>query len=267
MALSGKNVYVVWTDPATSPITLGANSTIFAYGDNIYITWTGQIPFAGNNLSFIRSTNNGATFDDVIKLSGVNLSKWGRYSNNGIFFSSSRDGGTTFTKPIILGDINITKHCLFPTVAASGNNVYVAWYEWHPFLTYALRLTVSTNDGAKFQNATWLSNVILASPCKDSPGLVITRNNTYAVWTADTSQGTRGICDTYARKSFDNSTMFDSIIKLSNNPSPISGPGPFSSFLWRLHAHVQVSLLDNNLYVVWGGSNDDHKEIYLRRTG
>lgn len=141
-------------------------------GDNTYVTWWGEGGGSGNNKAgniyevlFAKSTNNGASFGDIINLSnspyaidydsrviasGKNVYvTWSEDNLNptksdAIWFRASSDYGTTFGPPIrINSDAPLHLHGInrgndfglvkptddhFTRIVASGDNVYVVWY-------------------------------------------------------------------------------------------------------------------------------------------
>src|SRR5260370_91818 len=51
-----------------------------------------------------------------------------RTGNSNVFFTRSVDGGTTWSAPLMVNDV-ITGQHFFPTIAASGGIISVAWYD------------------------------------------------------------------------------------------------------------------------------------------
>lgn len=160
----GSHVYVIWqngtniaftnsTDNGasfSSPISLGSigvsttpNQQIAVSGSNVYVVWQ-----SGDDISFIRSTNDGSTFVPLINLSntpgvtsilpevatsGSNVYVVWREDNAGnvndkrIFFKSSTDFGATFGSVVDLTGTTISSNQ--PDMTATGNRVYVSWWE------------------------------------------------------------------------------------------------------------------------------------------
>jgi hypothetical protein len=183
IAVSGDNVYVVWRDPtygiffarstdngATfgSPVILygvkneGIGSKVFSpritadpTGDNVYVTWYSgdivqhaRVKALISDIQYIRSTDNGATFGDIVNLS--NYSGW---------------------------SIN-------PQIAVSqNNNVYVVWTNNFQEKYGQVFLTRSTDNGATFGDIVNLSNY---SGWSINPQIAVSQNNNvYVVLTSN----------------------------------------------------------------------------------
>ncbi len=165
IAVSGSNVYVVWNDDTDTgghgenygvffrkstdsgatfdpSINLSNNGKsgfpkIAAYGNYVYVGWTGIFPDGG--MFFARSVDSGATFDSEINLTNVRgladqatiiLSAstvcvvW--RNNNDIFFSISRDSGQIFEKSVNLSN---NGNSFYPKITLSSNSLYVLWID------------------------------------------------------------------------------------------------------------------------------------------
>ena len=132
IAVSGSNVYVVWSD------------------DNNYFLHRSPDPDI-YDVYFKKSTDYGANFAGTMRLSNYTKTDseapqvttsgnnnnnvyvvWGSEDssgNNGIIFTKSKDDGSTFDKPIkLISSNNSTAESIFSSIAASeNNNVYVVW--------------------------------------------------------------------------------------------------------------------------------------------
>ncbi len=163
---SANNVYVVWSDD-TSTGGLGGNyeiffrrsadsgatfepvlnlsntadlnsvgETIVLSGSNVFVSW-GE---SNGKQSFRASTDNGASFHDIVDLGRIGLRPNGMTSvGRNVFvvgsigevlFRESNDNGSTFGKVINLG----TGYTSYSSpIAVSGNSVYVVWGEGDVF--------------------------------------------------------------------------------------------------------------------------------------
>jgi hypothetical protein len=181
IAVSGSNVFIVWHDAARgiffarstdngatfgSPVILygvkneGIGSKVFSpritagpTSDNVYVTWYSgdivqhaRVKALISDIQYIRSTDIGATFGDIVNLS--NYSGW---------------------------SIN-------PQIAVSQNNsVYVVWTNNFQEKYGQVFLTRSTDIGATFGDIVNLSNY---SGWSINPQIAVTQNNNvYVVWT------------------------------------------------------------------------------------
>ena len=179
IAVSGNNVFVVWHDATHgifftrstdnggtfgNPVILykvknegigskvfGPRITTYPRSDNVYVVWhSGDIKQHArvkaliSDAQYIRSTDNGATFGNV-----VNLSNYSGSSVN-------------------------------PQIAVSQNNVYAVWTNNFQEKYGKVFLTRSTDNGATFGDIVNLSNY---SGSSVNPQIAVSQNNVYAVWT------------------------------------------------------------------------------------
>ena len=114
--------------------------------NNVYVVWTNNFQEKYGQVFFTRSTDNGATFGDIVNLS--NYSGW---------------------------SIN-------PQIAVSqNNNVYVVWTNNFQEKYGQVFLTRSTDNGATFGDIVNLSNY---SGWSINPQIAVSQNNNvYVVWT------------------------------------------------------------------------------------
>ncbi|HEY9490684.1 MAG TPA: N,N-dimethylformamidase beta subunit family domain-containing protein, partial [Nitrososphaeraceae archaeon] len=179
IAVSGNNVFVAWRDAMHgifftrstdnggtfgNPVILykvknegigskvfGPRITAYPRSDNVYVVWhSGDIKQHArvkaliSDAQYIRSTDNGATFGNV-----VNLSNYSGSSVN-------------------------------PQIAVSQNNVYAVWTNNFQEKYGQVFLTRSTDNGATFGDIVNLSNY---SGSSVNPQIAVSQNNVYAVWT------------------------------------------------------------------------------------
>ena len=240
IAISGNNVYVLWTEAITggSPNTGGRNSDIF----------------------FSKSTDNGASFSNPVGLtnykpgikqepkiaiSGKNLYIiWSDYSLGAaeIFFTKSTDNGTSFSSPLALGTsfgaVGETR------LAGYANNVYVMWIgSANNVNAGAVLLRASTDNGSTFGSTISLSNNGIAS----KPEMSLAGNSVYVVWYNTTLQASGNVVDDEIlfAKSTNGGARFSSPINISNNPNSFS-------------ARPQVVASGRNVYVAWFESGPSH---------
>jgi hypothetical protein len=135
-----------------------------------------------------------------------------------------------------------------PVVAASGNNVYVAWTDGTTPSNgnFETLLRRSTDNGATFASTVNLSN---SNSGSGGVSIVASGNNVYVAW----SELAANIEILY-RRSTDDGATFGSIVNLSNDAGMSTSP--------------RIAILENKVYVVW---SDDHQvpentEILYRRS-
>ena len=122
-----------------------ANPVVATSGNNVYVVWEDDTP--GNSEIDRRSTDGGSTFGPTINLSidaGPSVNPTIATSGNNVYvvwqdnslgngdilYRRFTDGGTTFGPTI-----NLSDSAGFSTnsaVAASGDNVYVVWFDNTP---------------------------------------------------------------------------------------------------------------------------------------
>ena len=202
-----RNVYVLWND-----------GCFIDENDNIVC----------NDISFRRSADSGATFDDVIHLRIDNnegtsgspslaesennvYASWFDSSegNMEIFFAASNNHGESFDDIMNLSG-NEGNSIGEPSMAASGdNNAYVAWTDETPGNSDVL-FRASHDGGESFDDTMNLSGNEGSANISD--GLVASGDDDiYAVWTDDTE----GNQEIFFRASHDGGESFDDIMNLS----------------------------------------------------
>jgi hypothetical protein len=259
IAVSGSNVYVVWT--SSTNITSDPSSSAGPPKSDIY---------------FKKSTDYGSTFDDTVSLSSGNIGVSGSpqiavsgsnvyvvwsstnitshpsssasRDRGDIYFKKSTDYGNKFDAKRNLS--NNPGNSFSPQIAVSGSNVYVVWIDNSPG-HYILYLKKSTDYGNKFDAKRNLSN----NPGNSfSPQIAVSGSNVYVVWSINSStssigssnshsQGDSAIAsraDIYFKKSTDYGSTFDDTVSLSSGNIGVSGS-------------PQIAVSGSNVYVVWIG--------------
>jgi hypothetical protein len=225
IAVFGNNIYVVWLDQdeegrtnislrasadggatfgRTVNISSNANDETFpkiaAYGSSVYITWNiideEELDERDNDgLFFVRSSDGGNTFDNILKLNredddfgepqvaAVNNTVYvvsgGLHSAevNGLFLIKSTDGGKSFSEPEMIDANGIFVNPLNVEVVASDPQFsYVAGQVFVSGNEEILLLEMTGNNSTRVLN---LSNNPKVSEC---PSIAIAGNNIYVVW-------------------------------------------------------------------------------------
>src|SRR5215213_1560513 len=215
-------------------------TAIAASGNNVYVLWS-NFPNVGNvDILYKKSTNGGANFGDTKNLSnnttgdsrepavaasGNNVYVvWrGRESipgNQEIMYRRSTNGGANFG-----GIVNLSNNTGFsqhPTVAVSGNNVYVVWQDDSLVPgTFDILYKKSTNGGASFGDTKNLSN---SAGNSGRPTVAVSGNNVYVVWHDNTTQGGVAQFDILYRRSTNGGANFGGIVNLSNTAQASTTP-------------------------------------------
>jgi hypothetical protein len=226
VAVSGSNVYVVWLDEddegsrimsmasADGGETFGramvisdrANSAslakIAAYAESAYITWNLVDDEMENGLFFVKSSDGGETFGDIIKLNRqdnfgepqivayndtVQVVSGGLDSVevNSLFFAKSTDGGKTFASGAVDGNgMFVNPLNVEPAIDGSATNM---------LLYIAGQVSVSGNeeilllglDGSGDKGALKPIGIVNLSNNKDiseCPSIAMSGDNIYVVW-------------------------------------------------------------------------------------
>jgi hypothetical protein len=233
-------------------LTNNARDSVYAQvassGDNVYIVWQ-ENPPAG-----FSSQRDGLI-------------------NYEIFIKKSVDGGQTFGDEINLSNNpGFSEH---PQIAASGNNVYVAWIDNSPLGGSSsqtednkkIMFKKSTDAGNTFGETITLSDVQAA----DSSNLEMAAdgNNVYAVWQVtplppqfNVDQDNAQSAGIFLAMSSDNGETFQDPKSLSDNV---------------LKSYPKVAAYQNKVYVIWnvgiiGDNNNNHNDsstgngIYLTKS-
>jgi hypothetical protein len=135
---------------------------------------------------------------------------------------------------------------VYGQVAAWNNNVYMLWQDSMPpgHTNYDIFIKSSNDNGTTFGSPVNLSN---NSGFSEHPQIATYGNSVYAIWADDTS-GNREVLFT---RSEDNSTSFDKVKNLSDNPS--------DSF------NQEMAVFGDNVYVLWLDQDEgDNTNILLK---
>jgi hypothetical protein len=181
---------------------------IAASGDNVYLLWQNSTDEKLDNIYFRASTDNGASFGKVIELSGK------------------------IPRDLLLKDSL--------KIAASENNVYVAWGN-----TTTLSFRASTDNGASFGNTTILSNKS-GTPFPETSQIIPSLNNVYITWEEN------NLAD-FFRASTDNGASFGNTINLSS--------------MVPNFAFAELAASGNNVYSIWtAGDPNSPSDIFYSKS-
>jgi hypothetical protein len=209
----------------------GEETAIAASGNNVYVSWS-NFPNGNADILYKKSTNGGASFGATKNLSNttedsrepaVAVSENNVYvvwreresttpGNQEILYRRSTNGGANFGGTVNLS--NSTGLSQLPSIAASGNNVYVVWQDDSLVSgTFDILYRRSTNAGANFSGAVNLSNTAGNS---GSPSIAASGNNVYVAWHDNTTQAAGAQFDILYKKSTNGGANFSGAVNLSN---------------------------------------------------
>ena len=191
--------------------TNGAFPKINSYANNVYIVWNDENK-KNNGIFFIKSSNKGNNFDEIIKVSDDNkfgesqiivdetyvLIIWGGLLTkniDNIYYVKSKDNGNTFTvsKTIsekIIGFNNtdddnklnntIIKNPLNVEITNNNNLSSVVWQNTFSKQNEDILLLLLTNK--EENNYTKLLNLSNNPSVSECPSITISNNNIYIIW-------------------------------------------------------------------------------------
>jgi hypothetical protein len=192
----------------------------------------------------------------------IYLTWWdNKTGNNEVYFSGSSDGGKSFDKPINLS--NAKGGSADSQIAASGNNVYVTWWD-NKTGTWQVFSRASNDNGKTFGDSVILKSIgnspvkTLKAPPSNTisvdtivaaaSGSNNSNNNEYVVWWDNTT----GNSEISFAKSSDGGKTFGNPINISNSPDA-------RSLGARMVAQV------NNVYIAWMDiKSDGQKQVMFR---
>jgi len=275
----GNNVYVVWRDETTGngdiyfrksanygndftpTLILGKNIGISSQpkvssnGNYVYVVWRDETTGKGD-IYFKRSTDNGASFEKrgylyksnasssepQIASDGNNVYVVWRDETTGkgdIYFRKSANFGKSFGQTIQLSKGNGSSS--EPQIASDGNNVYVVWRD-ETTGKGDIYFRASEDSGHLFRG---IKNLAATKESSSEPKISLDGSNVYVVWRDETTNNG----DVYFRKGTNYGKEFDDIEKLSRVDDSSSEP--------------QMSVYQNNLYVLWTESNFNNTKIFF----
>jgi len=272
VAASGSYVYVAWQDDTLvsgsgaapeiwlrassnngvtfgSPIRISTNTyvsvnpSVACNGSYVYIAWEDYTPVSGSGTDaeiWMRvSSNNGAAFGSPIRISTniywsafPSIAAYGSYvyvawedytpvSGSGgypeIWMRVSSNNGASFGSPIRIS--TNTYDSLYPSVAASGSYVYVAWEDSTPVSgsggSFEIWMRVSSNNGASFGSAIRITTNIGYSV---DPSVAAYGTYVCVAWADSTPvSGSDGSYEVWLRVSSNNGASFGPAVRITNN--------------------------------------------------
>jgi hypothetical protein len=287
--LTGANVKQDFKKPpvSTGLVRISTNTgqsyfpSVAASGSHVYVAWEDDTPVSGSGSAheiWMRvSANSGASFGSAIRISTntgdsefASVAADGSYvyvawdddtsvSGSGgkaeIWMRVSANYGASFGSAIRIS--NNAYDSYYPSVAASGSHVYVAWYDYTPVTGSGsapeIWMRVSGNNGATFGSAIRIST---NTGISGDPSVAASGSYVYVAWNDDTPvTGSGSGFEIWMRVSANYGASFGSAIRMSTN----TGWSTFPSVA-AIGSYVYVAWQDDTLVSGSGGFD----EIWMR---
>jgi hypothetical protein len=231
IAVSGSNVYLVWTDDTShnkeilfrvsdegnsfgrtiklsNSVGESYNQEISAYGNNVYVVWENKY-YNTNHIKSTGGTNTIGISNGISDASYVG-DTYGVNDNYRILFKASTDRGNSFKNAEIIVSNSGGIAELYPKIAAFGNDVYLTWSVGIPTSRAEGRIDDYNNNNNS--------------------------NN-------DNNIGIEQRKGIYFTKSSDTGESFTKTVRLNSHAS---------------HAgESQIAASGNQVYIVWSGNSDN----------
>lgn len=226
IAVSGSNVYVVWSD-STNP--------------NYWDVYFAKSSDGGKTFSDAINLTNGSSYYPnskiIVSKNNVYVSWEDRTSPDGmdsIFFTKSNDGGITFDKPRMLDPVNDPVNLIYRprTMLVSNDTLYVFASEWSMQTQQNKLIFVTSSDyGNTFSKPVTLFE---SDQWEDFVDYVVDDGTIYVL--ADDKKNYDQIGDLNLRKIFPDGTISD-IILVNEGKTAVT--------------NAQLAVSQDNVYVAW----------------
>lgn len=238
------------------------NPKIAVSGKNVYVIWQDDTGNTGNtSIFFQKSSDSGTTFSQTINLSNETgfatdpqLSLFGSTIHVVWRDDTSGPDDTLYKRSINSGNsfseiLNISKSVHVDSingkVYAIANKVYIVWTEGNlDEGRTSIFVRTSSDNGATFNQAINMSNN--TQYAADNARVSAFGNNEYILW----MQGKFNEGEILFKKSSDGGATFGQTIRLSDSNNTSSNPLLLTS--------------DGNVYTVWASNETNKANIYSR---
>jgi len=224
IAVNGANVYVVWHDdtsgtrdiffrksadggatwqtaiPLRNNTEWSADPAIAVNGATVYVVWDETISAGQGEIFFRRSTDGGATWQSVKRLTNTTGGSWcpdialsstSVYlvwydftpGNAEIYFRKSADGGATWQTAQRL--TNTAGDSYFPAITVNGSDIYLSWTDYYSWANSEIYFKSSANGGAGWQSTQRLT---YTSGDSDVPDVAVNDTTIFVIY-ADYTPG------------------------------------------------------------------------------
>jgi Neuraminidase (sialidase) len=263
---------VTWgSDVKLSTTGLAFEPSVAVAGDTMHVVWDGLPsvdPGEPLEVYYVRSTDAGATWDSVIRLTNdsadyawqpsvaaagatVHIAWYdgrnGPASPAEIYYKRSTDGGATWGSDVRL--TNSAPASEWVSIAAAGQRVHVAWSDARDGGVYEIYYKCSTDGGV-----TWPSSphgdtrlTLPDSQASYFPSIAAAGADVHVVWD-DRRDGTDEV---YYKCSTDGGTTWGSDTRLSTGD--------------KQSRHPSIAIAGSSLHIAWYDNRDGNNEIYYKR--
>jgi M6 family metalloprotease-like protein len=231
--------------------------SVAAFHRYVHVVWH---DFRDNQweVYYRRSADNGLTWGSTTRLSKLgnasDQAKVATYASNvyvvwedwrngnwDIYTRKSTNNGTSWGSEIRLTTNTLNQ--MFPSVAAYGYDVHVAWTDFRNAGNMEIYYRRSTDKGVTYKTEVRLTN---AAGISEQPSLAVAGRTVYLVWTDNRT----GTYEVWFKDSPDRGVHWTADRILSAQPNKSYWPS--------------VSVAGDNVYVAWTDERNGNQEIYFK---
>jgi hypothetical protein len=196
-------------------------------GSNVYVVWSeraSSLPGPGPGIYFARSTDGGRNFETPVNLTSSEDTPQIAVSGDDVYVMYtvvsgdillvSTDGGQNFGTPQNLTSSSGIQTLGQGSIAVTGSNVFISWQKTDSTLTGGFADTFvahSFDKGSTFSTAVNVSTSPTTASSRSR--VAASGSNVYVAWVEGTSNGS----DIHFTRSTDNGVSFEAVKNLSNN--------------------------------------------------
>ncbi|MFH0887595.1 MAG: PDZ domain-containing protein [Planctomycetota bacterium] len=246
IAAAGANVYVVWNDDKGRIYLDKSPVDSVNFGSDVMV----NVPARGNHCEPSITVDNGGT---------IYVAWYGTYTGNvnQIHLATSTNQGASFLPSVRVDDNSGSAGVKHPSVAVSGNNVYVTWEDLRN-ANSDIRCRLSADNGANFPAPSVKVDDDKAGRNQTSAEVKVdAKGSVYVVWQDE--RDTAGVPEIYYAYVSTNNTqlVFSANMKISATAGQ-SAKG---------HKQPVLAIGNANLFVVWQGqiTGDTAFNIYCAK--
>lgn len=250
----------VWGVP---PAFERSSFQVASTGSNVYVVWSeraSSVPGPGPGIYFTRSIDGGRTFAMPVNLTSSEDTPQIAASGNDVYVMYtavsgdillvSTDGGQNFGPPQNLTSSKGIQTFGQGSIAVSGSNIFISWQKADSTLTGGFADTFVAHSLDKGSTFSTPVNVSISPTTGSSRSrIAASGSNVYVAWVEATSTGS----DIHFTRSTDNGVSFETVKDLSDNNGT--------------SANVALDADGTNVWVAWNNRvSPDADEILFKRS-